>query len=124
MKKILIVEDEPSYLKLLHKELSFYGYEVLEATDGKKGLEMAIRHHPDLILLDIRIPVMNGIVVLNELRKDAYGKTAKVVFLTNLEPNDKTLQDVIHSKPSFYLIKSDIELSDLVEKIKSLLEAS
>src|SRR6185369_2193481 len=124
MKKILIVEDEPSYLKLLHKELSFYGYEVLVATDGKKGLEMAIRHHPDLILLDIRIPVMNGIVVLNELRKDAYGKTAKVVFLTNLEPNDKTLQDVIHSKPSFYLIKSDIELSDLVEKIKSLLEAS
>ncbi|SRR6266403_5266459 len=121
MKKILIIEDEPSYIKLLHKELTFSGYEVIEATDGRKGLEMALHHHPDLILLDIRMPVMNGIVVLNELRKDVYGKTAKVVLLTNLEPDDKTVQDVIHSKPSFYLIKSDIELSDLIEKVKSLL---
>lgn len=121
MKKVLIVEDELSYLKLLHKQLTIEGYEVLEATDGEKGLEMAKKHHPDLILLDVKMPLMDGITVLDELRNDTYGATAKVILLTNLEPDDTTVQKVVQNQPSFYLVKSNIELDDLMKKIESLL---
>lgn len=121
MKKILIIEDEIAYMKLLHMQLTHRGYEVLGAGDGKKGLSMALQHHPDLILLDIRMPVMNGIDVLGELRKDSYGKTAKVILLTNLEPDDKTIQQLIQHQPSFYLIKSDIEIAELLRKMEELL---
>lgn len=122
MKKILIIEDELAYLRLLHKQLTIGGYSVLEATDGKTGLDMAKQHHPDLILLDIRIPLMDGLSVLSELRKDEYGKKVKVILLTNLEPDDQTVQEVVHNQPSFYLVKSNIELSDLMKKIQSLLD--
>ena len=121
--KILIVEDELAYRKLLHDELTENGYSVIEAKDGKEGIIMAKKYHPDLILLDIRMPDMNGVTVLEELRKDDYGSTAKVIFLTNLESDDQMIQKVIKDKPAYYLIKSDIQISDLLEKIKNLLGA-
>jgi CheY-like chemotaxis protein len=123
MKKILVIEDEISYVKLLRRQLTLAGYTVLEATDGKQGLAMAKQHQPDLILLDVRMPQMNGITVLNELRKDEFGKKVKVILLTNLEPDDKTVQEVVQNQPSFYLVKSDTELEDLMKKVKALLQS-
>jgi CheY-like chemotaxis protein len=123
MKKILIIEDEMSYVKLLRRQLTLGGYEVMEATDGKQGLAMATQHHPDLILLDVRMPQMSGIAVLNELRKDPYGKKAKVILLTNLEPDDKTVREVVQNQPSFYLVKSDTELEELMKKVKALIQS-
>ncbi len=123
MKKILVIEDEFSYLKLLEIELQSHGYEVIKANDGRKGLELAKKHHPDLILLDIRMPEMDGMTVLQELRKDEYGRTAKVILLTNLEPSDDMIKNVIIGKPSYYFVKSDIKLSDLLEKVAELLSA-
>jgi len=120
-RKILVIEDESLYLKLLHDQLMQNGLAVIEATDGKKGLAMAKLHHPDLILLDIRMPGMDGMTVLNELRKDEYGKSVKIIMLTNLEPDDAILQKVIKDQPSFYLVKSDIKLAELIGKIKQLL---
>jgi len=121
MKKILIVEDEAAYLKLLNDQLTKGGYKVIETKDGKEGLKSAEKEHPDLILLDIRMPVMNGIAMLDELRKSTYGKTAKAIILTNLEPDDEILRKVLEDQPTYYLMKSDTELSDLVSKIKKLL---
>lgn len=121
MKKILIVEDELAYLKLLNDQLSERGYKVLEAKNGQEGLTTAIKEHPDLILLDIRMPVMNGIAMLDELRKDTYGKSARVIILTNLEPDDKILKKVLEDQPTYYLMKSDIQLVDLLGKTKDLL---
>ena len=123
MKKILVIEDEFSYLKLLEIELQSHGYEVIKANDGRKGLELAKKLHPDLILLDIRMPEMDGMTVLQELRKDEYGRTAKVILLTNLEPSDDMIKNVIIGKPSYYFVKSDIKLSDLLEKVAELLSA-
>lgn len=121
MKKILVIEDEFSYLKLLEIELQSHGYEVSKANDGKKGLEIARTQHPDLILLDIRMPDMDGMTVLQELRKDEYGRTVKVIMLTNLEPSDDMIKSVISGKPAYYFVKSDIRLTDLLEKIAELL---
>lgn len=120
-RKILIIEDELSYLRLLRDQLTQRGYEVIEATDGKEGLATAKLQHPDLILLDIRMPVMNGMIMLDELRKDAYGKLAKVIILTNIEPSDRILKQVLADLPTYYLMKSDIQLAELMEKIQELL---
>jgi CheY-like chemotaxis protein len=121
MKKILIVEDELAYVKLLHDQLTVKGYEVIEAKDGKEGLEIAKREKPDMILLDIRMPVMDGMTMLGLLRQDEVVKTTKVIMLTNLEPDDKIIGKVVEDQPSYYFVKSDTKLEDLTEKIKELL---
>lgn len=121
MKKILIVEDEIAYLKLLNSQLTSRGYTVIEAIDGQKGLEKAKSENPDLILLDIRMPVMDGMAMLALLRKDQERKKTKVIILTNLEPDDKIIGEVVADQPSYYFVKSDIQFDDLLEKIKDLL---
>lgn len=121
MKKILIIEDELAYLKLMHDQLSEQGYDIIEAKDGLEGLKFAKAEKPDLILLDIRMPIMDGMTMLDLLRKDDYGKTAKVIILTNIEPDDKILEEVLEGLPTYYLIKSDTKLDDLLEKIKDVL---
>ncbi len=122
IKKILIVEDEPSYSKLLHEELGSSGYKIIEATNGKDGLLVANAEFPDLIILDIKMPVMNGMDMLSEIRKSEYGKSVKAIVLTNLEPDDEIIQKVVKDKPTYYLIKSDIQLNQLIEKIKETLK--
>lgn len=124
MKKILIIEDELAYLKLLQDHLVSNGFEVYQASDGKKGLAMAKVKKPDLILLDIRMPVMNGLTVLETLHKSDWGKSIHVILLTNLEPDDKILKNVLEDKPDLYLIKSDIQLTELIGKIKAILPSA
>lgn len=116
-----MVEDEAAYLKLLGTQLAKLGYLVLEAQNGKKGLEMAKHENPDLILLDIKMPVMEGMTMLNLLRKEEAGKKIKVIILTNLEPDDKIIEEMVKDKPVYYFVKSDIQFSDLIAKIKELL---
>lgn len=120
MKKILVVEDELAYLKLLHDQLTEKGYEVIMAKNGQEGLKMAKKELPDLILLDIRMPVMDGMTMLDLLRKEDAGKKIKIIILTNLEPDDKIIGDVVKDQPSYYFVKSDIKFDDLLEKIKEL----
>jgi len=121
MKKILIIEDEFLLLKLLHSQLTEKGYKVIDATDGKTGLEKAIHEKPDLILLDINLPVMDGLTMLELLRKEKVGEKIKIIILTNIEPDTAIIGKVIAGQPIYYFIKSDVLLSDLFEKIKELL---
>lgn len=120
MKKILIIEDELAYVKLLRSKLA-KNYEIMEAQDGKSGLKLAIKEKPDLILLDIRMPIMDGMSLLSKLRQDAFGKNAKVILLTNLEANDKILVQVTKDLPTYYFVKSDVTLDDVLVKIDDLL---
>jgi two-component system alkaline phosphatase synthesis response regulator PhoP len=80
MKKILVVEDELAYLKLLNSQLTQKGYKVIEAINGKNGLAKAKSENPDLILLDIRMPVMDGMAMLSLLRKEEQGDEHEVIF--------------------------------------------
>jgi|ERR1700722_14901100 len=120
MKKILIVEDEFACIKLLHEQLTENGFIVVDAEDGKKGLEMAKKEKPDLILLDIKLPKMDGMTMLNLLRKENIGKKTKVIILTNLEPDDKIILQIIKTEPTYYYIKSNIKLDELISKIKEI----
>jgi CheY-like chemotaxis protein len=81
--KILVVEDNEQNRILMRQILAHYGYEVLEAVDGLTGLEMAREHMPDLILLDIQMPVMNGFMVIRELRNHPELSGIKTIAVTS-----------------------------------------
>jgi two-component system cell cycle response regulator DivK len=81
--KILVVEDNEQNRVLMRQILTHHGYEVLEATDGLMGLEMARAHMPDLILLDIQMPVMNGFAVIREVRNSPELIKIKAIAVTS-----------------------------------------
>jgi len=121
LKKILIVEDEPAYAKLLHDQLTQRGYLVIEAHDGLNGLEKIKSEKPDLVLLDIRMPKMDGMTMMDLLRKDDEGKIVKVIFLTNLEADEEMLKKVVEQLPLYYYVKSDTDLDKLITKIDEVI---
>lgn len=116
-KKILVVEDEKPLAAALYDKLTRAGFEVLNAKNGEEGLETALREHPDLILLDIFMPKMDGLTVLAKLHEDAWGKNAKVIMLTNLSYNKKVV-DAWKLGPDDYLVKSDWKIEDIVAKVR------
>ncbi len=89
-KRVLIVEDEKNIVDILSFNLSREGYDTLEALDGKTGLQLALEQDPDLILLDLMLPEMNGFDVCRTLRKQ--GRTTPIIMLTaREEETDKVL---------------------------------
>lgn len=119
-KKILIVEDEKPIRDALCAELAGKNFEALEAKDGEEGLATALSEHPDLILLDIIMPVMDGMTMLKKLREDAWGKSVKVLMLTNLSDNEK-IAEALEQGSYEYFVKSNWAIGALVEKIKQQL---
>lgn len=120
---ILLVEDEGSQVKILRDYLVKKGYTVLEARDGAEGLEIALKKHPDLILLDIRMPKMNGLTMMHKLREDAWGKNACIIILTNYDTSDTNLFQILIDEPALYLIKSNSSLNLISEKVNEVLES-
>lgn len=82
-KKILIVEDEPRNLKLVRDLLERFGYETIEATDGEQSIELARTQKPDLILMDIMMPKMDGLEATRIIKEDVITKHIPVVALTS-----------------------------------------
>lgn len=119
-RKILIVEDEPALLAALVDKFTQEGFLVISAKDGREGLNSAINNHPDLILLDIILPVMDGMTMLYELRKNLWGKTVPIILLTNLSEAERVSQSLRQGVYD-YLIKSDWKLEDIVKKVKEKL---
>ncbi|MDP1845486.1 MAG: response regulator [Candidatus Moranbacteria bacterium] len=117
-KKILIIEDELPMLKALSDKFTLEGFSVLEARNGEEGMDVAIKTKPDLILLDLLMPVMDGKAMMEKLRRDEWGKKVPIIILTNLNPDNKTLNEIISSGPAYYFIKSKWKLEDLVKKVK------
>lgn len=81
--KILVIEDNEQNRILMRQILTYHGYDVLEAADGLTGLEMARAHTPALILLDIQMPVMNGFMVIRELRNNPELRKIKTIAVTS-----------------------------------------
>ncbi|MCX6720172.1 MAG: response regulator [Candidatus Staskawiczbacteria bacterium] len=120
MKKILVAEDDKVLLNLMRDQLASNGYEVLGVSNGKDGLDLALKTHPDLLLIDIMMPIMTGMEMTAELRKDEWGKNAKIVVLTNLN-NDETVADFLEKGAFDYLLKSDWAIEDVVKMVKNKL---
>ena len=121
-KTILIIEDTKTISELLSFALSKQGYVVKEAANGLDGLKAALDDHPDLILLDLMLPDIDGVTVLKNLRENEWGKTANVIMLTNMNINEeKALNDAMQYEPAFYLSKSDMEIGEIVDKVREAL---
>lgn len=121
-KIILVIEDEKSLREALDIKLTKNNFTVLDAENGKIGLELALLEHPDLIILDIKMPQMDGLHMLEKLREGVWGKTVPVIILTNVtSDNEQINKEITKYEPTFYFIKSDLKLEDLIEKIKERL---
>ncbi len=103
MLRILIVEDEPSIRDLLDDFLNGEGFDTLLATDGREGLEIATSEHPDVILLDVMLPVMDGVEAARQLKKDERTHDIPIVVmsanLTVLRRPDLLPVDTVIRKP-------------------------
>lgn len=119
-KSILIIEDEPALSSLLVKKFDQAKFHVMTAVDGKDGLTMALDRKPDIILLDIVMPRMDGITMLKELRKDSWGKDARVIILTNLV-DSRSLAQALGEGAYDYFIKTDWDVADIVTKVEEKL---
>lgn len=116
MKTILVAEDDEMMRNVLVQHLKSEGFKILPAIDGDQAFKLAVDYHPDLILLDILMPKSNGIEVLAALRKDAWGKTAKVFAFTNMS-SQETIAKAKELGVDDYFVKSDTSLQMLVDSI-------
>ncbi|OGM29045.1 hypothetical protein A2873_03785 [Candidatus Woesebacteria bacterium RIFCSPHIGHO2_01_FULL_42_80] len=121
--KILIVEDEDSLLSALVDKFLKAGYRVVTARDGEEGLTVALREQPDLILLDIVMPKMDGIALLRQLRDNSWGQGVPVILLTNLT-DSKKIGEGMDLKAENFLVKSDWKIEDVVGKVKDKLRGN
>lgn len=121
-KTILIVEDEKSLRNAIVDILHRKNFLSLEAENGKEGVRLALEKHPNVILLDLLMPVMDGMTALKKIRQDAWGAHVPVIILTNLSANNEQLvDDVVTHRPMNYLIKSDWKINNVVKKIEKIL---
>jgi len=115
-KTIVIVEDESVLLKALNIELLNAGFEVLVAADGKSGLNLIKANKPDLVLLDLLLPKMDGYAVLTALKKDSKVKNIPVIILSNFgEPEN--IKKAMGLGAVDYFVKSSTDLGEVVKKI-------
>ncbi|OGZ19159.1 MAG: hypothetical protein A2Z68_01040 [Candidatus Nealsonbacteria bacterium RBG_13_38_11] len=117
MKTILFVEDEFTLQKTLGEVLRKEGYLVVSALDGEIGLRMAKEKKPDLILLDLILPKMNGFEVLKKIKEDEEIKDVPIIVLTNLESMED-IQKALELGAATYLVKANYGLEEVLEKIK------
>jgi DNA-binding response OmpR family regulator len=120
-KTVLIIDDDNDLRTVLKDKLDVSGFDTISAADGEEGLKKALGTHPDVILLDVMMPKMNGRQVLAKLREDAWGKTARVIMLTVLEDMD-TVADATDKGTFGYLVKTNQSLDGVVEHVREALK--
>lgn len=114
-KTILIVEDEPQNRKLFRDVLQFKGYAVIEATDGQQGVEMAREFQPDLILMDMNLPVMGGLDATAILNSTSATRHIPIIAITAYAmPGDK--ERILEAGCRGYISKP-IHVTDLLEQV-------
>lgn len=116
---ILVVEDEGLLRELMAEKLRFEGFNTIEASDGDEGLAVALKEHPDLIVLDLLMPKMGGMEVLRHLREDEYGRGIPVIIVSNLSGKEDIAEGAEKGAVE-YLIKANFSLDEIVDKIKEM----
>lgn len=118
--RILIVDDEPNIVRTLKDRLEMNDYNVITGSNGKEGLDRAVEERPDIILLDVIMPVMDGLEMLEALRTNSECDGISVIMLTARSQT----QDIARAKAcgiEDYIVKP-FDLSELLEKIESVVE--
>lgn len=121
---VLIVEDEEAELEVLASEFEKAGFEVSQARSGEEALDMAADETPDLILLDILMPEVDGWEVMKRVREESeWGKAVPIIILTNTEVDtDEKQMQVTEDEPAYFLVKTEFTIDEVVAKAKEVLE--
>lgn len=113
---VLVVEDEPEVLELYSKMLEEHGFECARAKNGIEGLALAETKKPDIVLLDLRMPEMDGIAMLHELRKKDFGKNTPVIVLSGVD-DEQHVSDAMAAGVLDYFEKASFNPEELVARI-------
>ena len=120
MAKILIIEDDPLMLRMYQKIFKFEGFEVTVASNGEEGIEQTRKEKPTLILLDIMMPKMNGLEVLDKLKNDPVTKKIPIVMLTNLAGSNDA-EKALTLGAVKYIVKSEFDPKQVTNMVKEIL---
>ena len=126
VKKILVVDDEPDAIAFVTEVLSGEGYTVASAPDGSKGLSTMRNDKPDLVILDVQMPEMDGFEVFQEMKKDEDLKAIPVIMLTGIREkmgigfSSDDMKDYMGARPAAY-IEKPIDPAKLIEKVSEIL---
>lgn len=122
-KVILIVEDDTDLRQALVRALKDAGHIVHEASNGDEGIVAIKQQLPDLMLLDLLMPLMSGQEMMHAVEELPGGADIPVIVLTNIGLGDKEVKQISRNRPTWYLVKSDVSLKDILDKINSLFQA-
>ena len=118
-KRILIAEDDEMNRRLIKDVLMYYGYEVMEAANGEEAVKLAAKHKPDLVLMDLRMPVMNGAEAIRQLKNSSETKAIKIIAVTGLAMRGDR-ENTMKMGADGYMAKP-IDIRQLPEAIERLL---
>ena len=119
--KVLIIEDEEMLVNMYISKFNKEGYQAEKAANGRIGLEKAKTIKPDIILLDIMMPEIDGFMVLKDLKSDTATKDIPVVMLTNLG-QEEDIEKGNQLGATDYLVKANLTPSQVVDKVKTILK--
>lgn len=120
MASVLIIEDDPLVSRMYQTVFEFEGFDVEMARNGEEGLEKLKKNKPKMILLDVMMPKMSGIEVLQELKSDPNTKNIPVVVLTNLS-GDKDAEKALELGAVKFIVKSKNKPKQIVAQIREIL---
>ena len=126
-KRVLVVDDEKDFVSFLETILEEQGLDVISANDGEAGLKKAKSEFPDLVLLDVQMPKMDGFDVFRILREDEKTKDIPIIMLTGIEEkigigfSKSDMKEFFHEEPQEYLEKP-IEPEKLISTVKRVLK--
>ena len=118
--KVLLVEDDKMIIDMYTLKFTQEGFDVVTAENGKDAVALALKESPDIVLLDIILPQMDGFTVLKELKSADNTKETPVILLTNLG-QDGDVKKGLELGATDYLIKANYTPSQVVDKVKSVL---
>lgn len=121
MTKVLIVEDDPIMLKIYHKKFQLEGFEVDTAVDGEEGFSKTRTFLPDVIVMDVMLPKLNGIAAMVRIKSDPKLSKIPVLVLSNLSTTDD-VQVAMQKGAAAFLVKSDVTPIQVVSKVKEILK--
>ena len=121
MAKILLVDDDRLMLKMYQGKFVDDGYNVEVAVDGQQGMNKALAFKPDLILLDIMMPKVNGLEMLKNLKSNNVTKKIPVILLTNVGGSDEDVDRGLSLGAVAYMVKAHYDAKDVVKKVKEIL---
>ena len=118
--KTIVLADDEQFIAIAFKDgLEHAGYVVIVASDGEQAIDLTRTHRPDLLLLDLIMPKMNGFEVLREIKADTVLSVIPVIIFTNLsQPSDKA--EAVASGAEDFIVKTDVSLKDLLVRIEQL----